>query len=55
MIGAQQKLASLRRKTLNLLRLAPFKKKEAPMTEKMMKSVFDINFRKSAKFILTRG
>ncbi|MFC0178969.1 ISAs1 family transposase, partial [Thorsellia kenyensis] len=54
---AAKNLASLRRMTLNLLRITPLleKKKEAPMTAKMMKSVFDINFRESVILNLARG
>lgn len=54
---AAKNLASLRRVTLNLLRVTPLleKKKEAPMTAKMMKAVFDINFRESIIFNLARG
>ncbi|SES77635.1 ISAs1 family transposase [Thorsellia anophelis] len=54
---AAKNLASFRRITLNLLRITQLleKKKEAPMTAKMMKSVFDINFRESVIFNLARG
>ncbi|MFC0179491.1 hypothetical protein ACFFIT_05195 [Thorsellia kenyensis] len=42
--------------TLYLLQVTPLleKKKEAPMTAKMMKAVFDINFRESVIFNLAR-